>query len=64
MKLCKHCGKELIGKERFFCKGCSTKIWSNAKVIGGTVVGAALLMVGAVLNKDKLEDLFNDSNMV
>ena len=36
---CKACGKELIGKEKFFCKSCWSKGTDKVKKGGTTVFG-------------------------
>lgn len=47
---CKLCGKELIGKEKFFCKSCWTKGADKVKK-GVVAVGSVALAVAAVVAK-------------
>ena len=42
---CKACGKELIGKEKFFCKSCWSKGTDKGKKGGMGVLAAASLVL-------------------
>lgn len=58
---CKACGKELIGKERLFCRSCwakgkDTAIKAGKGVLG--VGGAVLSILVAVSQKDKITNIF------
>lgn len=53
---CKACGKELIGREKLFCKSCFSKgkdaVKKGAKIVGGI----ASLAILVVVNKGKISD--------
>lgn len=53
MKTCKKCDKELIGKEKLFCKSCFSK--GKDKVIkgGGTLLGLGLTVISVVFLKGR-----------
>lgn len=53
MKTCKKCDKELIGKEKLFCKRCFSK--GKDKVIkgGGTLLGLGLTVISVVFLKGR-----------
>lgn len=53
---CKACGKELIGKEKLFCKSCWSKGTDKAKKGAMVVVGGVGLVLLA--KKDNLTDIF------
>lgn len=53
---CKACGKELIGKEKFFCKSCWSKGTDKVKKGGTTVLAAASLVLLA--KKGNIVDVF------
>ena len=57
MKNCKACGKELIGKEKFFCNSCWSK--GKDKTIKGVMAvgGIASLAILFVANKGKISDV-------
>jgi hypothetical protein len=62
MRKCKVCGKELIGKEKFFCNSCWSKGKDKAKkggIFAFGLVGFALL---AFTQKDKIADAFKDDS--
>lgn len=52
---CKSCGKELIGKEKLFCKSCWSKGVDKAKKGAMVVGGIALTVVSVVLTKGKIK---------
>ena len=55
---CKACGKELIGKEKLFCRSCWAKGKDTAIKIGKGVGSVALLGLAVVTQKDKITSLF------
>ncbi len=54
---CKGCGKELIGKEKLFCKNCWSKGKDAGKVILAVAGGLVLTALTIVINKGKITDL-------
>ena len=48
-KKCKHCGSELIGKEKFLCLGCSKDLKVKGKKALATVGSVASVAGGIVL---------------
>lgn len=57
MKNCKGCGKELIGKEKFFCNSCLSKGKEKAKKGVIAVAGIASMVILVVANKGKVSDV-------
>lgn len=57
MKNCKACGKELVGKEKFFCNSCRAKAEDKAKKAGKALGGIVLLVFLARANKGKILDV-------
>ena len=61
MKKCKLCKeKDLIGKQRYFCLDCWSKIENYGKATGKWALGIAGIVIMGFINKDKIENLFND----
>ena len=58
---CKGCGKELIGKEKLYCKNC----WSKGKDTGKKVLigigSLALAVLAIVINKGKITDILKNT---
>ena len=52
---CKVCGKELIGKEKLFCKSCWSKGTDKAKKGAMTIGGITLAVISAVAAKGKFK---------
>lgn len=48
-KKCKHCGKELIGKEKLFCRSCSIDLKAKGKKALATVGSVVVVGVPLVL---------------
>lgn len=57
MKVCKTCGKELVGKEKLFCKNCRSKGVDVAKKSVLAVGGVALMAVALITKSDKVADV-------
>lgn len=55
---CKVCGKELIGKEKFFCKSCWSKGKDTSKKVLIRAGGLALSALAIVISKDRITDIF------
>lgn len=53
--MCKACGKELIGKEKLFCKSCWSKGADKAKKGAIAVGGLALTVVSVIVTKGKFK---------
>ena len=56
-KKCKHCGSELIGKEKFLCLGCSKDLKAKGKkalATAGSVVGVVGGIVLTIVTKGKI----------
>lgn len=58
---CKTCGKDLIGKEKLFCKSCWSKGAEKAKV-GAMTLGSLVLTV--VVNKKLIINVLKDGSKV
>lgn len=54
---CKACGKELIGREKLFCKSCFSKGKDVVKKGAIAVGGIAALAILVVVNKGKISDV-------
>lgn len=57
---CKACSKELIGKEKLFCKSCSSKGKDAVKKCVMVIGGLALFALAIVVNKGKITDVIKD----
>ena len=62
MKSCKGCGKELVGKEKLFCKNCWSKAKEKSKNVVSWGLGIAGFVLLAISQKDKIASIFNDDS--
>ena len=59
-RTCKGCGKELIGKERVYCKNCSLENKDKVKRVLGVAGGIAGIGTLIFLGRDKIGDILKE----